>query len=479
MSRMTKPFMAAIAALLLAAPFSYAGGSSDSKTGGLSLQDAIEQSAEKIAGELPRGSRVAIVAFKSVNDNLSDYIMEELTGALFDRGIEVADRQNLAYVYQELNFQMSGDVSDETAKSIGKFLAADMVITGDLTDLDSLYRYRTSAINVETAVRASVTRLNVRADDAMRRMVTALANQQSTVRAAKYGVSEDKTPQTAGTFLDRGIMYASRGEYGKAIADFTEAIRLNPNMGAAYMLRARALFASVSYVTEVGDDFSGVSTSSTIGERSSLEQMRVFERVVADFTRAISLDPYNPRTYAERGLVYSDKGDFNQAIADFNQAIRLDPHYAVAYNNRGYVYLIMSDYISAIADFSQAIMLYPNFSGAYANRGVAYIYRRDYDRAIFDFNQAIQLDPNNAHAYANRGVTYYNRRDYDRAILDLNRAIQLDPNNASTYINRGNAYGEKRDYNRAIADYEAALRLDPNSTDARTYIERIRRQRGY
>ena len=140
---------------------------------GLSLMEAIEQSAEKIAGELPRGSRVAIVAFESVHDNLSNYIMEELTGALFDRGIEVADRRNLAYVFQELNFQMSGAVSDETAKSVGKFLAADMVITGDFTDLDSLYRYRTSAINVETAVRASITRFDVRNDQTMRRMTGA------------------------------------------------------------------------------------------------------------------------------------------------------------------------------------------------------------------------------------------------------------------------------------------------------------------
>jgi len=58
---------------------------------GLSLTDAIEQSAQKITEELPSNSRVAIVAFESPNDNLSDYIMEELTGALFDRGIEVAE----------------------------------------------------------------------------------------------------------------------------------------------------------------------------------------------------------------------------------------------------------------------------------------------------------------------------------------------------------------------------------------------------
>jgi len=203
----------------------------------ISLHEAIERSAERISGELPKGSRVAIVAFTSTNDNLSDYIMEELTGALFDRGIEVADRQNLEYVFQELNFQISGMVSDDTAKSVGRFLAADMVITGDLTDLNSLFRYRTSAINVETAVRASVTRQDVNADNTTRRMLATITNQQSTTRTTRYGVSENIMPQTAGAFLDRGIMFASRGQYNKAIADFDNSVSMNPNIKAVNTLR--------------------------------------------------------------------------------------------------------------------------------------------------------------------------------------------------------------------------------------------------
>jgi len=133
--------------------------------------------------------------------------MEELTGALFDRGIEVADRQNFPYVFQELNFQMSGLVSNDTAKSIGKFLATDMVITGDFTDLDSIFRYRTSAINVETAIRASVTRQDVRSDDVIRRMLYTLVNQQRSTIVSRYGVNENNLPKTTGTFLDRGFLF--------------------------------------------------------------------------------------------------------------------------------------------------------------------------------------------------------------------------------------------------------------------------------
>ena len=299
---------------------------------GLSLMEAIEQSAEKICADLPAGSRVAIAAWESPGAGLSDYIMEELSGALFDRGMEVADRRNLEYVYRELDLQMSGSVSDESARSIGKFLGADLVITGRLTELGGPYRYRSSAIHVESATRDSVTRLDVKGDAETRRIVTALASRKTAVKAAGYGVS----PQTAGTFLDRGILFAGRGDYEMAIEDFTEALALDPSLTTAYTLRGRAYYAGVSYVTSVGENFSGVGALARVG--TSPAQQQAYEKAIADFTQAIRLDPSYASAYISRGVAYAGKGDYDRAIADYNQAIRLDPNYAPAYINRGVAY---------------------------------------------------------------------------------------------------------------------------------------------
>jgi len=444
---------------------------------GLSLYDAIERSAEQIAENLPAGSRVAIVAFESENDNVSDYIMEELTGALFDRKIEVADRQNLEYVFQELNFQMSGEVSDETAKSIGKFLAADMVVTGQLLNLDSMYRYRASAINVETAVRASVTRLDIRSDSTTRRIVEAIGRQHTTTKVAKYGVSADVTPQTAGTFLDRGIMFASRGEFEMAVMDFDEAIKINPNMSAAYALRGRALFASVSKIISIGENFSGVSSFSN-HEKATVEQRRILEQAVADFTQAIRLDPNNANFYIERGSTYSGMGDFDRTIADYTQAIRLNPNNATAYSNRGLTYSEIGDLDRAITDFNEAIRLDPNYDSAYDGRGGVYLFKREYDKAIADYSRVIQLNPNFAEAYETRGIAYLFKGDNDRAIIDFTHVIRLKPNFANSYWARGRAYHNKGDLDRAITDYEAALQIDPNHDAGRQHIEQARKARG-
>jgi len=432
--------------------FAACASTSTGNVTGLSLTDAIEQTGEKIASELPKGSRVAIVAFESANDNISDYIMEELTGALFDRKIEVADRQNLEYVYQELKLQMSGDVSDESAKSIGKFLAADMVITGQLLDLDGIYRYRTSAINVETAVRASVTRLDVKSDTATRRMMTALANQKTTVKVAKYGVSADTTPQTAGAFLDRGIMFLNRGDYDMAISDFTEAIKLNPNMSAAYTWRGFTYYMEKDY-----------------------------DRSIADHSQAIRLNPNDAKEYGIRGNVYLRKSDYDRAFSDFNQAIQIDPNDGKNYIARGVAYTTKGDYDKAIADHSQAIRLNPNDAQAYTCRATAYGYKNDYNRVIEDASQAIRLDPNDGLPYNQRGDAYYSKKDYDRAIADYSYIIQQYPNRQyPTYVynKRGMSYFFKADYARAITDFEATLRIDPNDSSAKQWLDAARKTLG-
>ncbi|MCL2557379.1 MAG: hypothetical protein FWE09_02770, partial [Treponema sp.] len=140
-----------------------------------SLLDAIRLSAERLAADIPAGSRVAIVAFDSESDGLSAFIMDELAGALIDLGVEVADRRNLAAVLGEMDLHLSGLVSDETALSLGRFLGAEFVVTGELRSLGSFLRLSSRAIGVETAVLASSPRFDAPNDASMREMIAALS----------------------------------------------------------------------------------------------------------------------------------------------------------------------------------------------------------------------------------------------------------------------------------------------------------------
>ena len=59
------------------------------------------------------------------------------------------------------------------------------------------------------------------------------------------------------------------------------------------------------------------------------------DRAMADLSEAIRLDPKLAMARNNRGAAYNEQGDNDRAIADYNEAIRIDPKFAMAFNNRG------------------------------------------------------------------------------------------------------------------------------------------------
>ncbi|MEG3440421.1 toll/interleukin-1 receptor domain-containing protein, partial [Pannus brasiliensis CCIBt3594] len=107
--------------------------------------------------------------------------------------------------------------------------------------------------------------------------------------------------------------------------------------------------------------------------------------------------------FLDRGLAKYNSGDYQGAIADFDRAIQLQPDYANAYYNRGRAKYKSEDKQGAIADNDRAIQLQPDLAGAYNTRGVAKYDSGDYPGALADYDRAIQLKPDYAEAYNNRG----------------------------------------------------------------------------
>ena len=93
---------------------------------------------------------------------------------------------------------------------------------------------------------------------------------------------------------------------------------------------------------------------------------------IADYTEAIRLNPKYTEAYCKRGGVYSMKGQRDDAIADYTEAIRLNPKYTEAYYGRAFTYSKKGEYDKAIADCTIAINLDPTCAKAYAIRGYVY-----------------------------------------------------------------------------------------------------------
>jgi TolB-like protein len=119
---------------------------------GISVDTAVQQAARNIENNIEAGQKVVVLNFSSSSEDFSEYVLGELSTELVNgRKLQVVDRRNLEAIRAEMDFQMSGEVSDESAQAIGRKLGAEYIISGSLTNTGGIYRFRINTINVESA----------------------------------------------------------------------------------------------------------------------------------------------------------------------------------------------------------------------------------------------------------------------------------------------------------------------------------------
>jgi TolB-like protein len=118
----------------------------------LTLDEAIQSAATEMGQRLPQGGKVAVLSFTSPAERLSGYVIDELNNAIVNGGkLTVVDRQQLDLIMQEMQFQESGLVSDESAQEIGRLLGAQYIVAGSMELIAGSWRFRTRALTVENA----------------------------------------------------------------------------------------------------------------------------------------------------------------------------------------------------------------------------------------------------------------------------------------------------------------------------------------
>jgi tetratricopeptide (TPR) repeat protein len=82
---------------------------------------------------------------------------------------------------------------------------------------------------------------------------------------------------------------------------------------------------------------------------------------------------------------------YDKALADFGRAIEIEPGTVYPYTNRAEVHRVMGNYDEVIADTTQAIRLDPALNASYTVRGLAYEKIGAVEKARTDFNKALDI----------------------------------------------------------------------------------------
>lgn len=139
-----------------------------SQAKGVTIDNALKQAAEKFSSSLKNKTTVAILGISSSYNELSEYMLGELTTDIVQlRKLQVVTRANLDVIKKEMNFQLSGEVSDETMQQLGAKTGAQTVISGTFKPLGTLYVLDIQAFDVTTATIQDTYRSNVVSDETL------------------------------------------------------------------------------------------------------------------------------------------------------------------------------------------------------------------------------------------------------------------------------------------------------------------------
>lgn len=171
---------------------------------------------------------------------------------------------------------------------------------------------------------------------------------------------------------------------------------------------------------------SGTGLALTFNNRGNAYQSKgEYQRAIQDYDEALRIDPDSALAFNNRGSAFQHMGDYDRALQDYDRAIRLDGSFALAYNNRGRAHHLKEEYVEAIKDYGEAIGIDSDHPLAFYNRGLARFDQGFYIAAVPDFVRAVQLDPAKPYRVLALYLAKARGGDPDREMLATN-ASRLD-----------------------------------------------------
>jgi len=373
---------------------------------------AANRTAVAAPNDIPSKS-IAVMPFDSLSEDKSNaYFAEGVQDEILTRLAKVADLKVISRTSTQRFKSAPSDLRD-----IAKQLGVMNIVEGSVQKANDQVRVNVQLIN-------ALSDAHLWADTYDRKITDIFAVESEiaktiadTLQAKLTGsekISIAKVP-TANTeayelYLKGRFFWNKRtgADLKRAIDYFNQAIAKDPNYALAY--------------AGLADSYTLLSVFSAASPQDSIPQARVAAK------KALELDNTLAEAHASSGRILSGYDyDFERAIAEFERAIQLNPNYATSYHwiSNGPL-TARGEFDRAITEGKRAVELDPLSMIDNADLGQIYFYARRYDEAISQVGKAIEIDPHSYLAHYYLGQIYQLQGHLTEAIAEYQKAVELD-----------------------------------------------------
>lgn len=228
-----------------------------------------------------------------------------------------------------------------------------------------------------------------------------------------------------------GLRYLWVEDYEKALSQFVEAAKRNPNHAEAYF--------QIGY---------------------SLGKLGKYKEAIDPYRQALRIKPNDGETHNNLCVAYGMSGRYLEAIESCQDALRIQPELAEAHNNMAWSLHKLGRFQEGIESCKKAIRLKPDFAVAHYNLGNNYFALQKYQEAMESYKQALRIKFDYAEAQLNLGATYNQMGRYDDAIASYRQALQIKPGLAEAHLNLGMSYLKSGNRGAALDEYKVLKEMD-------------------
>jgi len=156
------------------------------------------------------------------------------------------------------------------------------------------------------------------------------------------------------------------------------------------------------------------------------------------------------------------QGNIDGAIAEFEKALLLDPENVNVFNSLGVCFGVQGKHQTAIDMFKNVMKIAPDDVMAPYNIGLAYLMIGDKDKAQEFFLHAFSLDQNQLEVVIHIGRIYLEKKDPEKAKEYFKKAVTIDENSGTGHRFLGECYSKLNRHEKAINSYVKAIKLNAN-----------------
>jgi tetratricopeptide (TPR) repeat protein len=275
------------------------------------------------------------------------------------------------------------------------------------------------------------------------------AQQQRNADAEKIFKSLiQQKPDFAGAHVNLGLLYLQMSRSDQAIAQFQEALRLEPG-------RADALGALLNTLR--------------VQAREAVHDGNL-EKALALLIQARKASARNPDVLYDFAIVALRMSLFPDAVDAFGGVLLIRPDDANSLYGLGRAQIGLRKYQDAAGTFARFTDLHPQDASGHYALGIALASLEHSDEARAQFQKSVELQPEQTESYLQLGRICLDADDLDCAAADFDRVLHRDPRHAEALAGMGRVEFQRKDYAKAIELLRQSIDLDPAIRQAHYYL---------